>query len=143
MKVLSFASYLSYHIPLAKLFEGMPGNPQYVPISVGGIEAQYGFKDRDSGSTHYFDVKNFPWYEEYGIEVEGAAYILDASGRILYDSRLELYLIVLGGQVKINGEELPITNGYHLVVKSGKSTLSRSNSRIEPRYKLFKDGQFS
>ncbi len=144
---LPFTDYLSKHILLAEFFQEVLTNPQYEPLlldAMEGIEAQHGFRDPETGTTWYFNVKKFDWYNAYGIEVEEAAFILDACGAVLSNSRLELYLIVLGGRVKINGEELPITNGYHLVVKEGKSAILRRNSSlVNPRYKLFKNERAS
>lgn len=126
-KVMSnFEEYLDDHVPLAVHHKHVLGDRlKYEPLGANNafwesIEAAYGCQNRLTMTLRYFDVKRFDFYEEYGIRVSEAAFVLDAAGGVLTNSRLFLYMIVLGGEVTINGQNLPKANGYHVVIRKGK-----------------------
>lgn len=139
----SYDEYLARHIPLAMHYDDVFGDRlKYTPLTEGNafwnnVEAAYSCQNRLTSTNRFFDVKRFDWYKEvYGIEVEGAAFVLDAADRVLVDSRLDTYLIVLGGKVTINGQILPEADGYHLVVKRNKqSVLVMQDSHYQTCYR--------
>lgn len=138
----NFEGYLQNHVPLAVLRdEVLKDRLKYRPLGESNsfwesVEAAYGCQNGDTLTLRYFDVKRFDFYEEYGIEVRDAAFVLDAAGRVLTDSRLFLYMIVLGGQITVNGQSLPEADGYHVVVKRGKrAPLVVQDSTLECSYR--------
>ncbi|MCH5584420.1 hypothetical protein MK805_05495 [Shimazuella sp. AN120528] len=122
----SYEEYLARHIPLAVHRDYvLEDRLTYEPLSKDNafwedIDASYGCQNRLTSTLRFFDVRCFDFYKEYGIKVSDSAFVLDAAGRVLTDSRLFLYTIVLGGQVTINDQILPKADGYHIVIRRGK-----------------------
>jgi hypothetical protein len=93
-------------------------SPSHIRLELphNGTEANEGFQNRVTGTVRYFGVK-FCYVGGFGIKVMKAEIVIVAGERPRYNSNLDLYLIILGGTVIVNGKKLPKAVGYHLVVR--------------------------